>query len=145
MPKDKVTLASIVSAIEEAIEGEDWLSTIGGVECADKKGIFDDEFGRLAIAVMKKELVRRALRRRGADDWPLFANIVTTDPKTGLSQHLYMREKHMRPPQYKQASEYWVKQDRHAVTMANGWIERCNVRYHTQLKLPFPGVVQDSE
>lgn len=138
MPRQKSILAGIKEQIAEAVEGKRFCEVREMVSQLTKAGIFNDEFDVIAARYLKSELVRQVMRRKGDDGYPLFPNISTTDPTTGKKTRVYMREKYMKPPQYRQVADEWIARENYGRLMANETIMRCNNRYHTQFELPFP-------
>lgn len=140
MAKATTIIGSVIAEITEVVSATEF-SDIGQLlREAEKDGAFPRECEESLIAFAKKEIVRRAMRRKGEDAYPLFPNISIPDAETGRTKRVYIREKHMRPEQYRQYADSWVAVADHGHIMANETIRRCNDRYGTQLPLPFPEV-----
>jgi len=130
-------LAEIKRQIAAAVAGKHFCQVRDMVAQLTKSGVFNDEFEVIASRYLKAELVRQVMRRKGDDGYPLFPNIQTTDAVTGKKTRVYMRERYMKPPQYRQVADDWIAYEGYGRHMANETINRCNRRYHTQYELPF--------
>lgn len=139
MTRVQSIVAAMKARIASSVEGRRFCEVNDIVKELRDKGVFDAEFAAEAILYLEKELVRQVMRRKGEDGYPLFPSISITDAVSGKKRRVYMREKHMRPPQYRQVADFWIGYHNYGEMMANETIERCNRRYHTQWELPFPG------
>jgi hypothetical protein len=138
MPKSQSVIGSIKSQILKTVEGRKFCSVPEMVDELRKSGVFDADFAALVVAYMEKDLVRQVMRRKGADGYPLFPNIVITDAHSGRKRRVYMKERHMKPPQYRHVADFWIGYSDYGKTLANETVRRCNTRYETQWELPFP-------
>lgn len=134
----KLILRAIRESIEKNIEGRTELETRQIYKSLIKKGVFGEDFAQIAIEHTAMSLVRQVLQKKDSNGFHLFPNIPVFDPETGKRKNRYMREKYMKPPQYRQHADFWIGYSQHGGMMANETIRRCNKRYHTQWELPFP-------
>lgn len=132
-----MTATMTKEAFVAATESASWADIDALVAMLDASDFWDDAFLAESIAARKKAYVRREIKQvKGADGWPVFASIVTTNPETGEDERRYKQEAIFDPDDYFQVVRYHRRRADHHMRMATGYAERGAKRYGLQLGMP---------
>lgn len=85
------------------------------------------------------ELIRRSMRRKGEDGYPLFPSIVVPQ-QDGKTVRKYIREKKMKKGHYDQFATQWHDRAVYCMRMENATKRRSWQRYGGQMHFPWPGI-----
>lgn len=123
----------------EITQEEQWSTIEQYLERLDDNDFWTREFEVQALAIAKKDYIRRTVRGiKDESGWPIIASIVTTD-EDGEEVRVYKQEHLFNLEDYKQVATYHQERGRYHMKTANGYVERANARFGKQLALPFPG------
>lgn len=136
--KMKTRIGRAVSTLSNTLAPDRWTDIDTLRSQAKATGIFDDsELKDELIEFAISEVIRRAMRQKDSEGYPLFPSISIPKANGKKSKRLYMSERRMKVLHYtsfaaecKNKSDYWKH-------LAIATFERCNTRYQTNLLHPW--------
>ena len=143
----KTKLGQIVEKLSEELCPSRWADIDHLREQVRSNRLIDREDPEIAAELMafaEGELIRRAMRRKDEEGFPLFPSILIPKKDGEKRKRMYMSEARMKPIHYREFGvechgrvAYWQR-------LENATIKRANQRYHMQWELPWPDVEQQN-
>lgn len=130
----KIAKQNFRQAIEEV---DQWATIDELVVICDEAGVWPEDFIDGALDRAKKAFIRQQIKQqKDGDNWPLWASVETQNEE-GETVRIYKQEMLFDPEDYRQVVAYHADRQHYHATMATGYADRCERRFHVQLALPF--------
>lgn len=124
----------------EAVNGSEWATVDKLVEMCDAANVWPEDFIDTVLINAKKSFVRRQIKQLKDDEnWPLWASVETQN-EDGETVRIYKQETLFDVEDYRQVVAYHADRREYHGMLAEGYVVRCNRRFHVQLKLSFGDV-----